>query len=64
MNENRINYKDLSYKIFFSEEDNNRFHETNFLRKYGRLYDLLDDLITRKITVDSANSDQIAFIIG
>ena len=34
------------------------------MKKYGTLYDLLDDLITRRITVDSANADQIAFIIG
>ena len=37
---------------------------TDFLKVFGTLYDLLDNLLTSKINVDSANADQIAFIIN
>ena len=40
------------------------FHEISFLKKYGTLYSLLEDLVTRKTAADSANSDQISFIIN
>ena len=53
-----INYNYLSYKIYFSEENSTRFHEIDFLKKYGTLYNLL----TSKITVDNANVDKITFI--
>ena len=35
-NENKINYKNLSYRILLSD---GKFHEFNFLKKYGTLYD-------------------------
>ena len=60
--ENVINYNNLSFKINFSEENIIRFHEIDFLKKYGMLYDLLDTLLTSKITVDNANVDQITFM--
>ena len=31
---------------------------------YGGLYSLLEDLVTRKMTVNSTNADQISFIIN
>ena len=34
-----------------------------FSKKYGNLYSLLKDLVTRKVTINSANADQISFII-
>ena len=37
MDENKVSYKDLSYKIYFTEKDSNRFHEIDFLKKYGTL---------------------------
>ena len=54
----------MSYKILFYDEDNIRSHEINFLKKYGTFYNLLEDLVTSKITVDIANADQISFIIN
>ena len=60
-NENKINYKSLSSRILLSDS---KFHEFNFYKKYGTLYDLLENLVTKKITVNSANADQISFIIN
>ena len=67
-NENKINYKNLSYKILFPDV---KFHEISFLKKYGSflkkygtLYSLLEDLVTRKTTVDSVNINQISFIFN
>ena len=34
------------------------------IRSHGTLYNLLEDLVTSKITVDIANADQISFIIN
>ena len=34
-----------------------------FSKKYGTLYSLLKDLVTRKITRNSANADQMSFMI-
>ena len=34
-----------------------------FSKKYGTLHSLLKDLVTRKVTINSANADQISFII-
>ena len=62
INENKTKYKDLSYKIYVTEEDNIKFHEIDFLKKYGALYDLLDNLSTSKITINNANIYQISFI--
>ena len=44
-NENKINYKNLPYKILLSD---GKFHEFNFFKKYGTLYDLLENQITKK----------------
>ena len=41
-----------------------KFHEIIFLKKYGTLYSLLEDLVTRKMTVNNANADQISFRIN
>ena len=57
-------YESLSYKILFYDEDNVRSHETNFLKTYGTLYDLLEHLVTSKMNIDNANADQISFIIN
>ena len=62
IDENKINYKCLSLKTHFTEEDITRFHEINFLKKYGMLYNLLDNLLTSKIATNNANPDQISFI--
>ena len=40
-NENKINYTNLSYRILLS---NGKFHEFNFYKRYGTLYDLLENL--------------------
>ena len=61
-NEGIISYEFLSYKICFSEENSNRFHVIDFLKKYGTLYDLLDNLLTSKITVNNENADEMTFI--
>ena len=60
-NENKINYKNSSYKMLFFD---GKLHEISFLKKYGSLYSLLENLITRKRTVNSANIDQTSFIIN
>ena len=41
-----------------------KFHKFIFFKIYGTLYDLLENLITKKTTVKSANADQICFIIN
>ena len=60
-NENKINYKNLSYKILLPD---GKVHIFNFLKKYGTLFSLLEDLITRKMSINSANADQISFAIN
>ena len=42
-NEDKINYKNLSYKVMLPD---NKFHEFSFLEKYGTLYSLLEHLLT------------------
>ena len=64
MDENKIKYKELSHKILFTEEDNFRYNEIDFLKKYGTLYNLLDNLLSSKITKSKANADQTSFIIS
>ena len=64
LKENEIDYKNLSYKFYFSEEDKAVSHKIDFLRRYGILYGLLEDLVTRKINIDNANVDQLNFIIN
>ena len=59
-NESSINYRNLSYKILLV---NGVFREFNFFKRYGSLYSLLKNLVTRKMTINSANADQISFII-
>ena len=60
-NENKINYKNLSCRILLSD---GKFHEFNFFKEYGTLYDMLENLVTKKMTVNSTNADQISFIIN
>ena len=60
-NENKINYKNSSYKISLLD---GTFHEISFLKKYGTLYSLLEDLVTRKTTVNIAKINQTSFIIN
>ena len=60
-NENKINNKNLSYRILLSD---GKLHKFNFFKKYGTLYDLLENLVTRKMTINSANDDQISLIIN
>ena len=50
----------MPYKILLL---NDVFHECNFFKKYGTLYSLLKDLVTGKMTINSANANQISFII-
>ena len=57
-------YKSLSYKFLFYDKDNVRSQAINFLKKYGALYNLLEDLVTSKINIDDANADQIIDIIN
>ena len=59
--ENKINYKNLFYKTLLVD---GTFQEIIFLKKYGTLYSLLENLLSKKTTVDSANADQISFIIN
>ena len=57
--EHKIAFKSLCSYIFFSEEDNVRFREIDFLKKYGRLYALLKNLITIETDANIANADQL-----
>ena len=41
-----------------------KFHEISFLKEYGTLYSLLEDLVIRKTTVNSADTNQISFLIN
>ena len=59
--EYKINYKNLSYKIILLDVT---FHGISFLKKYGSLFSLLKNLVTRKMTANSANTDQMSFIIN
>ena len=59
-NESKINYKNLSCRILLSD---GKSHEFNFLKKYDTLYDLLENLVTKKTTINSANANQISFMI-
>ena len=59
--ESKINYRNLFYKTLLP---NDKFHEFNFFKKYGDLYSLLEDLVPKKTTVNSANAHQISFIIN
>ena len=54
-NENKIDYKNLF--------PDSTFYIISFLKKCGTLSSLLEGPVTRKMTVDSANFDQISFII-
>ena len=58
--ESSINYKNLSYKTLLPD---GRFHEFDFFQKYGTLYSLLENLLTKKTKLNNANIDQISFII-
>ena len=60
-NEYKINYENLSYKIMLLD---GTFHEISFFKKYGALFSWLEDLVTRKTTVNSANADQMSFIVN
>ena len=62
--ENKINYKDLSYKFIFTEKDITRLHDIKFFKKYGTLYNLLNHLLTNKISTNDANVDQIRLFIN
>ena len=53
----------MSYKIYFRNKDNSKFHKIDFLKKYGTLYDLLENLLTSKLNINNVNVYQIAFII-
>ena len=63
-NEHKINCKDLSYRVYFNEEDNFEFHEINFLEKYGMLYDFLEDLLNNKTNMINANIDKLHLIVN
>ena len=60
-NENKINYKNFFYRNLLSD---GKFHEFSFFKKHGTLYDLLENLVTKKAIVNSANGDQRSFIIN
>ena len=60
-NASNINYKNSSYKILLPD---GKFHEFIFFKKYGTLFSLLEDLVTSKMAVNSANANQISFIIN
>ena len=56
-NKETVNYKNSSYKILYPDST---FHIINFLKKYATLSSLLEGLVTRKMTVNSENVDQIS----
>ena len=58
-NESSINYRNFSYEILLP---NGRFHKFDLFKKYGTLYGLLKNLLTKKTIIGSANADQISFI--
>lgn len=65
LKENDIDYEHLWYKkIYFSEEGDAVFHKIDFLKRHGTLYDLLQDVVTRKINIDHTNVEQLNFIIN
>ena len=41
-----------------------RLHKTDFLEKYGMLYDLLEDLVTNKTNTRVANADEMHLIVS
>ena len=59
-NQDKINYEQLVYKIYF----NFRSQKTDFSEKFGTLYDLLKNLLTNKIRIENAIADQLYFIIN
>ena len=59
-NESNINYRNFSDKILLP---NGKFHKFDFFKKYGTLYSLLKELLTKKTNANNANFDQISFII-
>ena len=50
----------MSYEILLPS---GRFHKFDLFKKYGTLYGLLKNLLTKKTIIDRANADQISFII-
>ena len=58
-NESSINYKNLSYEFLLSD---GKSHIFDFLKKYGTLYSLLENLLTKKTTVESANIEEVSFV--
>ena len=60
-NQDRINNKNMSGKNLLFD---GTFNIINFLEKDGTLSSLLEGLVTRKMTVNSANIDQISLIIN
>ena len=54
----------MTYRILFNEEDRVKTHEIDVLKKYGTLYDLLENLVTNKININKANADQLHLIIN
>ena len=59
--ETKIDYRHLPYKILFP---NSTFYIINILEKYGTIFSLMESLVTRKMSVDNANADQISFIVN
>ena len=60
-NEYKVNYANLSNKVLFPDST---FHIINFLKIYDTLSSLLEGLVTRKMTVNNANADQLSLIIN
>ena len=52
-----IDYKNLSCKILFSKEDTIASLEIGFLERYDMLYDLLENVLTKKININNVNVD-------
>ena len=51
----------ICFRILLSD---GKFHVFKFFKKYGTLYDLLENLVTKKTTANSANADQMSAIIN